>query len=183
MIWILFFALAICFFFAFWNGFTDAAYSIATIIGTRTLKPIYAVGLATIGNFIGMIFGSAVALTIGTGIISSSIMSGEVIIATLIGALIFDIIVSWGFSMPISETHVLVGGLIGVGLASGGLEVINFQGIITKIVLPMLLVPFVSLTLVFLLALFVARTFKRFASTTANKHFRRLNVYEHYDLT
>ena len=69
---ILFCALALSFFFAFWNGFTDAAYSISTIIGTKTLKPIQAVALATVGNFVGMIFGSTVAITIGTGIISSS---------------------------------------------------------------------------------------------------------------
>lgn len=62
-------------FFAFWNGFTDAAYSISTIIGTRTLKPIHAVIMATIGSLVGMSLGSAVALTIGTGIVSEKIMS------------------------------------------------------------------------------------------------------------
>jgi len=176
MILILFFALAICFFFSFWNGFTDAAYAISTVIGTRTLKPIQAVGMATVGNFIGLIFGSAVALTVGTGIISGSIISGEVIIATLIGALIFDVIVSWIFSMPISETHVLIGGLVGAGLAVGGISVVNIQGIISKVVIPMLLVPVISLFLVFLLTLLIVKFFRKFSANAANRYSRRLQI-------
>ena len=135
---ILIIAIGLALIFSFWTGFTDAAYSISTIIGTRTLKPIQAVTLSAIGNFIGMMFGSAVAVTIGKGIISETAASGEVIIAALAGALIFDVISSWIYSLPISETHVLIGGLVGAGVAAGGWEVVKIQGIINKVIIPMI---------------------------------------------
>jgi PiT family inorganic phosphate transporter len=92
---ILIVAMILTFMLSFWTGFTDAAYAISTVIGTRTLKPIQAVGMATVANFVGMSFGTAVAFTIGTGIIAPEIASGEVIIAALVGALIFDVIASF----------------------------------------------------------------------------------------
>ena len=72
-----------------------------------------------------MFFGSAVAVTIGTGIITEGFASGEVIIAALLGSLIFDFIFSWIYALLIPETHVLVGGLIGAGVAAGGFELIE----------------------------------------------------------
>jgi len=173
---ILLIAIIFALFFSFWMGFTDAAYSISTIIGTRTLKPYQAVILAVIGNFIGMAFGSAVAATIGMGIISESITSGEVIIATLIGGLIFDVITSWGFSLPISETHVMIGGLLGAGFAAGGLNVIKVQGIINKILIPMLTSPFIAITLTFLIGCMIIRTFRNFHASKINKYFKRLQI-------
>ena len=105
-------ALILAIIFGFWTGFTDAAYATAGIVATRAVKTNQAIALSTIGSLIGMtVFGSAVAKTIGTGIITEGYASGEVIIATLIGALIFDVIFSWVYSLPISETHVLIGGL------------------------------------------------------------------------
>jgi PiT family inorganic phosphate transporter len=173
---ILIFALVLALFFAFWTGFTDAAYSISTIIGTRTLKPYQAVILAVIGNFIGMAFGSAVAATIGMGIISESVTSAEVIISTLIGGLIFDVITSWVFSLPISETHVMIGGLLGAGFAAGGLKVIKVQGIINKILIPMLTSPFIAITLTFLIGCMIIRIFRNVHASKINRYFKRLQV-------
>jgi len=169
-------AMALTFVLSFWTGFTDAAYAISTVIATRTLKPIYAVGLATLGNFIGMSFGTAVAFTIGTGIISQDVASGEVIIAALVGALIFDVIFSWIFSLPISETHVLVGGLVGAALAAAGPGAINISGIFNKVIMPMILVPPIAIILVFLLTLFIIRSFRHFHATRANRYFKRLQI-------
>jgi len=173
---ILIFAIVLALFFSFWTGFTDAAYAISTIIGTKTLKPYQAVILAVIGNFIGMMFGSAVAATIGKGIISETIASGEVIIATLLGALIFDVISSWVFSLPISETHVLVGGLTGAGIAAGGLEVVKFQGIINKVIIPMLTSPFIALFVTFIIAALIIRTFRNVHASKINKYFKKLEI-------
>ena len=90
------FALFLAIIFGFWTGFTDAAYATATIIATRAVKTNQAIILSTIGSLIGMtVFGSAVAKTIGTGIITEGFASGEEIIATLLGALLFDVIFSW----------------------------------------------------------------------------------------
>jgi PiT family inorganic phosphate transporter len=173
---ILIFAILLSLFFSFWNGFTDAAYSISTIIGTRTLKPIEAVTLATVCNMIGMLFGSAVALTIATGIVSESVMSGEVIISALIGALIFDVITSWVYSLPISETHVLIGGLVGAGAATGGLSVIKIQGIIDKVIIPMLTSPFIAIIATFLVGCIIIRYFRKFNASKVNRYFKRLQI-------
>ena len=173
---ILLFAMVLALFFSFWTGFTDAAYAISTIIGTRTLKPYQAILLSVIGNFIGMMFGSAVAITIGRGIISESVASGEVIIATLLGALIFDVITSWIFSLPISETHVLIGGLVGAGVAAGGWEVVKFGGIINKVIIPMLTSPFIAIIVTFLIGCLLIRTFRRFHAGKVNKYFKKLEI-------
>jgi len=169
-------AMILTFFLSFWMGFTDAAYAISTVIGTRTLKPIFAVCLATVGNFVGMVFGSAVAVTMGTGIISESVASGEVILTALAGALIFDVIFSWGMALPISETHVLVGGLIGSGLAVGGLEVIRLGDILGKIVVPMIIAPPASIAIVFIITLVIIRASRNMAAPRANRAFRRLQI-------
>ena len=93
---VLIFALILAIIFGFWTGFTDAAYATAGIIATKAVKSNQAIVISTIGSLIGMtIFGSAVAKTIGTGIITTGFASGEVIIATMLGALIFDVIFSW----------------------------------------------------------------------------------------
>jgi PiT family inorganic phosphate transporter len=173
---ILIFAMGFSLFFSFWNGFTDAAYGISTVIGTRTLKPIHAVILTTIFNMIGMLFGSAVAFTIATGIISESIMSGEVIIAALIGALTFDVITSWVYSLPISETHVLIGGLIGAGIAAGGLNVVRYAEIIDKTIIPMIVSPFIAIIATFIIGCLIIRSFRRFTASKVNRYFRRLQI-------
>jgi len=176
MFLILAFAIILALFFSFWTGFTDAAYAISTIIGTRTLKPYQAIMLSVTGNFIGMMFGSAVAVTIGRGIIAESVASGEVIIATLIGALIFDIITSWVFSLPISETHVLIGGLVGAGVAAGGWEVVKFEGIINKVIVPMLTSPFIAIIVTFLIGCFIIRAFRKYRASKINKYFKKLEI-------
>jgi PiT family inorganic phosphate transporter len=176
MFLILIFAMCLTLFFSFWNGFTDAAYSISTVIATRTLKPIEAVTVATVCNFIGMLFGSAVALTIGTGIVSENIMSGELIISALIGALIFDVTSSWIYSLPISETHVLIGGLVGAGIAEGGLSVINIQGIIDKVIIPMIAAPFIAILAAFLFGCLIIRCFRNYTASKVNRNFKRSQI-------
>lgn len=174
---ILFFALVLVCVFSFWTGFTDAAYATASIIATRAVKSNQAIVLSAIGSFIGMtVFGSAVAKTIGTGIIAESYASGEVIIATLIGSLIFDVIFSWIYSLPISETHVLIGGLIGSGVAAGGFGVIKTGGIINKIIIPLLTSPFIALMVAYIITVIIIRGFRKYPASKMNKIFKRLQV-------
>jgi PiT family inorganic phosphate transporter len=173
---ILIFAMGISLFFSFWNGFTDAAYGISTVIGTRTLKPIHAVIITTIFNMIGMLFGSAVAFTIATGIISESMMSGEVIISALVGALIFDVITSWVYALPISETHVIIGGLIGAGIGAGGFNVVRYVEIINKIIIPMIVSPFIAILATFIIGCLLIRSLRRFTASKVNRYFRRLQI-------
>jgi len=179
MILILIFALAISFFFAFWNGFTDAANAISTIIATRVLKPVQAVVLSAIGNFIGMFFGVAVAITIGQGIISPDIISGELLIAALIGALVYDVI-TWYFGLPVSESHVLIGGLVGAGSAASGLSVINISGIVDKVIIPMITSPIIAIIIAFFFTAFIIRYLLRVHAHRINRYFRVLQIFSSF---
>jgi PiT family inorganic phosphate transporter len=144
-------------FFSFWNGFTDAANAIATVVATRVLSPVRAVALSAVGNFVGMFFfPTAVATTIGKGIIDSEIVTAELILAALIGGLIWDII-TWWLALPVSESHVLVGGLIGAGISSAGLEPVKLTSILDKVIIPMITSPVIAFIVGFSFTLFIIR--------------------------
>ncbi|HEY7082751.1 MAG TPA: inorganic phosphate transporter, partial [Nitrososphaeraceae archaeon] len=116
-------------FFDFINGFHDSANSIATVVGTRTLRPLYAVSMAALANFTGpFIFGTAVAATVGTGIIQPEFSTVYVIVAALVGAISWNLI-TWYFGLPSSSSHALIGGLIGAGLVAGGTKAIVYVGV------------------------------------------------------
>jgi len=171
------FALILALVFGFWTGFTDAAYATAGIIATRAVKTNQAIALSALGSFIGMVFfGSAVAVTIGTGIITEGFASGEVIIAALLGSLIFDFIFSWVYALPISETHVLVGGLIGAGVAAGGFEIIEIGGIVNKIIIPLVTSPFIAIIVAYLITVLIIRIFINQPATKMNRRFKRLQI-------
>ena len=171
------FALLLALIFGFWTGFTDAAYATAGIIATRAVKTNQAIALSAIGSFIGMVFfGSAVAVTIGTGIITEGFASGEVIIAALLGSLIFDFIFSWVYALPISETHVLVGGLIGAGVAAGGFEIIEVGGIVNKIIIPLITSPFIAIIVAYLITVLIIRIFINQPAAKMNRRFKRLQI-------
>jgi PiT family inorganic phosphate transporter len=171
------FALILALIFGFWTGFTDAAYATAGIIATRAVKTNQAIALSAVGSFIGMVFfGSAVAKTIGTGIITEGFASGEVIVAALLGSLIFDVIFSWVWALPISETHVLIGGLIGGGVAAGGFEIIEMGGIVDKILIPLLTSPFIAIIVAYVITVIIIRIFINQPATKINKRFKRLQI-------
>jgi PiT family inorganic phosphate transporter len=171
------FALILALIFGFWTGFTDAAYATAGIIATRAVKTNQAIALSALGSFIGMVFfGSAVAVTIGTGIITEGFASGEVIIAALLGSLIFDFVFSWVYALPISETHVLVGGLIGAGVAAGGFEIIEVGGIVSKIIIPLITSPFIAIIVAYLITVLIIRIFINQPAAKMNRNFKRLQI-------
>lgn len=105
------------------NGFNDAANAIATVIGTRTLSPRAAVMMAALFSFIGAITGTAVAVTIGKGIIDPELLSIQMVLAGTMPIIIWAFVASY-YGMPISTTHGLVGGLIGAGIAMEGTGII-----------------------------------------------------------
>lgn len=115
--------------FDFLNGFHDSANSIATVVSTRVLKPHQAVIMAAVANFIAaFFFTTAIAATIGKGIISPSSVTSQVILAGLIGACVWNI-VTWYWGLPISSSHALIGGLIGAVVVRSGLDGLIFGGI------------------------------------------------------
>ncbi len=115
--------------FDFLNGFHDSANSIATVVSTRVLKPRQAVIMAAVANFVAaFFFTTAVAGTIGKGIISPASVSSQVILAGLIGACVWNIL-TWYWGLPISSSHALIGGLIGAVLVRSGVSGLIFGGI------------------------------------------------------
>ena len=129
------------------NGFHDAANSIATVVSTRVLSPRWAVAWAAFWNFVAfLVFGTAVAKTIGTGTIKiEEVASLDVILAALIGAIAWDLI-TWYYGLPSSSSHALVGGLAGAAVAFGGWDTLVAGGI-WKICLFIVLSPLIGLVL------------------------------------
>src|SRR5580700_5936656 len=115
--------------FDFLNGLHDAANSVATIVSTRVLSPIYAVGWAAFFNFVAfLVFGLHVAATVGTGIIAPSVIDDQVIFGALMGAIVWNV-VTWLAAIPSSSSHGLIGGLVGAGLCKGGWHAIVWSGL------------------------------------------------------
>ncbi len=154
--------IAIALAFDFMNGFHDAANSIATIVSTRVLKPQYAVIWAAFFNFIAfMFFGLHVANTIGRGIVDASIIDPIVVLAALVGALVWNI-VTWFYGIPSSSSHALIGGLIGAALIkTHGFASLEFQGI-SKVLISIVVSPMLGFLLAYSLMVIVARIFFRF---------------------
>ena len=117
---------AVAFLFDFINGFHDSANSIATIVGTRVLNPLAAVVWAAFFNFIAAFtVGTAVAQTIGNGIIDPGVISPNLIMGALLGAIVWNLI-TWYFGIPSSSSHALIGGLSGSAVAKAGLGAITW---------------------------------------------------------
>src|SRR5512137_1085766 len=112
----------------FVNGLTDAANSIATVVGTRVLSPMRAVVMAAVLNMVGvLVTGTAVAATIGKGIVDPEIITVEVVAAAMLTIVVWST-AAWRFGIPTSETHELVAGLAGAGLAVAGPSVLLWDG-------------------------------------------------------
>lgn len=103
--------------FEYINGFHDTANSIATVVATKVLSPRQAVALAAVTNLIGALWGTAVAKTIASGLVETSIVSQEVLLCALLGAIVWNLI-TWFWGLPSSSSHALIGGLIGASVAS-----------------------------------------------------------------
>ncbi|MDK2917243.1 MAG: inorganic phosphate transporter, PiT family, partial [Euryarchaeota archaeon] len=106
--------------FNFANGLNDAANSIATIIATKALTPLQAVLLAGVFNLIGpLLFTTAIAATIGRGIVDPSYLTPTLILVAMVGAVLWILVTSL-FGIPVSSSHALIGGLLGTGIAAAG---------------------------------------------------------------
>jgi inorganic phosphate transporter, PiT family len=162
-------------FFDFVNGFHDSANSIATVVGTRVLKPVQAVAMAAIANFVGpFIFGTAVATTVGKGIIQPEFSTVYVILAALIGAIIWDLI-TWYFGLPSSSSHALIGGLIGSGLIAGGSKAIVVIGV-QKTLAFMVISPMLGFAIAFAFAVAIMYFLHQARPSKVNKGFGKLQI-------
>jgi inorganic phosphate transporter, PiT family len=168
-------AIAAALFFDFVNGFHDSANAIATVVGTRVLKPLYAVSMAAVANFAGpFIFGTAIAATVGKGIIQPEFSTVYVILAGLIGATIWDLI-TWYFGLPSSSSHALIGGLVGSALIAGGLNAIVFEGV-EKTLVFMVVSPALGFVVAFGLAIGIMFYLRNSKPQLVNGLFGRLQI-------
>ncbi len=162
-------------FFDFVNGFHDAANAIATVVGTRVLKPIQAVGMAALSNFIGpFVFGTAIAATVGKGIIQPNFSTAEVILAGLVGAIVWDLI-TWYFGLPSSSSHALIGGLIGSALVSGGFEAIVFGGV-EKVLTFLVVSPVLGFVIALAFGILLIYFLKKYHPGKINRVFGKLQI-------
>ncbi len=172
---IVLFIIGIALTFDFFNGFHDAANSIATVVSTGVLPPRSAVLWAAFFNFVAAFgFGVSVASTIGKGIVVTTFVTQWLILATLIGAIAWDV-VTWWFGLPTSSSHALVGGLVGAGLVAGGSGAIQSGGL-TTIAIFIVLSPLIGVLVAIGLILITTRVAMRLPRAKANHAFRRLQL-------
>ncbi|TMK86902.1 MAG: inorganic phosphate transporter [Actinobacteria bacterium] len=165
---------ALCF--DFFNGFHDAANSIATVVSTRVLTPSLAVIWAAFFNFIAfLIFGTKVAATIAKGVVQPEVFTTAVIFAGLVGAIVWDVI-TWFFGLPTSSSHALIGGMGGAAVAKAGWSALIADGF-RKIAVFIVLSPIIGLLLGFTILVGVMWTFHRNRRVDRlNKGFRRTQL-------
>jgi PiT family inorganic phosphate transporter len=140
--WIVALTVATALVFDFTNGFHDTANAMATTIATRALRPRFAVGLASILNFVGAFISVTVAATIAKGIVDQAEVTVPIIFAGLVGAILWNVI-TWYFGIPSSSSHALVGGVVGAVIAGAGSGSVIWSGIASKVVIPAVVAPFV----------------------------------------
>lgn len=168
-------AIGAALFFDFVNGFHDAANSIATVVGTKVLRPIRAVAIAATANFAGpFVFGTAVAATVGKGIIIPEFSTVEVILAGLVGAIVWDLI-TWWFGLPSSSSHALIGGLVGSAIFVGGFEAVVFGGV-ERVLVFMVVSPAAGFAIAALFAVAIMFFLRRSVPGKVNRVFGRLQI-------
>ena len=161
--------------FDFFNGFHDAANSVATIVSTRVLSPLQAVVWAAFFNFVAAFgLGIHVANTIGKGIVDTSVVDERVVLSALIGAIVWDVI-TWRYGLPTSSSHALIGGLVGAAIARAGTDVIIGAGL-EKVSAFIVISPMVGFIAAVFLALAVLQLYQRAAPSAVQGVFRRLQL-------
>jgi PiT family inorganic phosphate transporter len=167
--------IAVALLFDYINGFHDAANSIATVVSTRVLSPGKAVVWAAFFNFVAAFaFGTAVASTIGKGLVDLRVVTFAVIFAGLIGAITWDLI-TWYYGLPTSSSHALIGGYGGAAVAKAGFAAI-IPGGWTKTLVFIVLAPMIGLALGFVIMVAISWLFAAMAPARVDRWFRRLQL-------
>ena len=157
------------------NGWNDSANAIATVVSTRVLTPLQAVLLAAGMNVAGAFLSTAVARTIGKGIVNPSDITQTVVAAALLSGFVWNGVMTL-FGLPVSASHALIGGIIGAGVAHlGGYEQLNLSGL-TKIFTALLTSPFIGIVFGYLFMKLIIRVFCNVSPGIINRHFGRLQI-------
>ena len=168
--------LLVAFAFDFVNGFHDSANSIATVVSTRVLRPSWAVAWAAFFNFVAAFgFGTAVAKTMGSGLIRVDLIDPQVIVAGLIGAIAWDVI-TWIYGIPSSSSHALMGGYAGAAIVKAGAGALVPAGWI-KPILFIVVSPLIGFGFGLVMMVVVGWTFRRARPQQIDSWFRKLQLF------
>jgi PiT family inorganic phosphate transporter len=169
--------LALALVFNYVNGFHDTANAIATSVSTRALRADQAILMSAAANFLGALTGTAVARTIASGIATTPAGdAGQLIVAAaLIGGITWNL-VTWRLGIPSSSSHALIGGLIGAVIAATGPGDVLWDGVIGKVLIPLVVSPILGIVIGFALMVAMLNLFRRAHPRRLNERFRRLQV-------
>ena len=156
------------------NGWNDSANAIATVVSTRVLSPLKAVTLAATMNVLGALFSTAVAKTIGKGIVNPSGITETVVASALIAGFLWNSAMTI-IGLPVSASHALIGSLMGAAMAHAGVDVLNFRGL-TKIFTALLTSPIIGAFLGYYFMKLILYLFGRFPPSLINRYFGRLQL-------
>ncbi len=157
--------------FDYTNGFHDAANAIATTVATKALSAKKALAMAAVGNLIGAFLSEGVAKTVGKGVIDVETSNAGlvVVMAALLGAIAWNLI-TWWLGLPSSSSHALIGGLVGAALAAS--QVVHWDGVQSKVLIPMVISPLIGMSAAFTLTLILQWLFRNSKKSRAGKGFR-----------
>lgn len=162
--------------FDFINGFHDAANAIATVVSTGVLPVRTAVVIAGIFNFVGAVLGTAVAKTIASGFADASVVTQGVVLAALIGAIIWNLI-TWWFGIPSSSSHALIGALGGAVVAHAGLHAFHWGALVGKVLVPLVLSPTLGFVVAFFFMIALTWIARKMKPQTVHRGSRRLQLF------
>jgi inorganic phosphate transporter, PiT family len=157
--------------FDFTNGFHDTANAMATTIATGALRPRIAVTIAAILNFVGAFISLAVAATVAEGIVKGGAITPTVVLGGLIGAIVWNL-GTWWFGLPSSSSHALIGGVVGSTLVAAGSGAVQFDGIISKVIVPALVSPLLAGLIAGVGVFIIYKLIRRFTEERAERQFR-----------
>src|SRR5881398_838501 len=157
--------------FDFTNGFHDTANAVATSVSTRALSPRLAVFVAAVANLAGAFVTTAVAKTVGKGIIDTGLATEKTVLAALLGAIVWNLI-TWWHGLPSSSSHALIGGLVGAALAQSGTAGVQWHGLVHNVALPAIVAPAVAFAAAFALLLAILWALVWITPALANRTFR-----------
>lgn len=161
--------------FDFINGFHDTANAIATVVATRVLPPQAAILMAAGLNFVGALISTEVAATIAGGLVKDGEVTQPVVLAAVLGAIVWQLI-TWYYGIPSSSSHALIGGLIGGAVLRGGMDAVQWNGVLDKVLLPLVGSPLAGFILGFIIMALITLLFARYHPFTAGRVFGRLQL-------
>ena len=162
-------------FFDFTNGFHDTANAIATSVSTRAVSPRLAVLGAAVLNFLGAFVSLEVAATVAKGVVDADVVTLDVVLAGLVGAITWDLI-TWYYGLPTSSSHALIGGVAGAAVAAAGTDVLLVDGLVEKVLIPSLAAPILGFVGAGALMILITWLIRSRSPARVNRSFRRLQT-------